>query len=394
MGDKSERVVVVGGGIGGLSVANALVGQGIPVSVYEQAPELTEVGAGIQVWVNGMKAAHRIGVAESLRAASGQMEWMHFRSYRGPLIVTSPVGELARKHGAPFPVMIRRPELLRCLGEHLPPGTLTLGRVCVGCEQDADGVTVRFADGSTERASLVVAGDGIKSVIRRSQFGEVTPRFAGYQYLRSLIPYDKPGFDRNTFTFTFGPGDRFGSGDVGKGWIYWFAVLLTKRGEKDGPEGRKGELRRRYARFEGSVRDIIESTPDEAILRHDIFDLEPLPRWTNGRVLLMGDAAHAPTPNLGRGASEAMEDAWKLGEHLARVTSLKEGPQLTRALAAFEAERRPATRVIQNRAWRIGKLAGWANPLAVRMRETIMGPRFAGGKMLQDLDREFAAYAL
>ena len=181
---------------------------------------------------------------------------------------------------------------------------------------------------------------------------------------------------------------------MGKGSIYWFAVLRTRRGEKDGPEGRKGELRRRYAHFEGSVRDIIESTPDERILRHDIFDIKPLPRWTEGRVVLMGDAAHAPTPNLGRGASEAMEDAWKLGERLARVTALRDRPQLTAAIADFEAERRPATRLIQNRAWRIGKLAGWSNPLAVRVRETIMGPRLAGKQMLKDLDREFAAYAL
>jgi FAD-dependent urate hydroxylase len=375
-------------------VANALVRKGIPVSVHEQAPQLTEVGAGIQVWVNGMKAAHRIGVGDALRAASGQMEWMHFKSYRGPLIVTTPVGVLARRYGAPFPVMIPRPELLRCLGDTLPRGTLNLGRVCVGCDQDADGVTVRFADGSSERASIVVAGDGINSAVRRSQFGEVEPRFAGYQYLRALIPYDKPGFDRNTFTFTFGPGDRFGSGDVGKGSIYWFAVLKTKRGQQDGPEGRKGELRRRFAQFQGSVRDIIEATPDKAILRHDILDIKPLPRWTNGRVVLMGDAAHAPTPNLGRGASEAMEDGWKLGEHLARVTALQDGAQVGRALADFEAERRPATRVIQNRAWRIGKLAGWSNPLAMRVRETMMGPRFGGGAMLKDTEREFAAYAL
>jgi 2-polyprenyl-6-methoxyphenol hydroxylase-like FAD-dependent oxidoreductase len=394
MKDEEERVVVVGGGIGGLSAANALVRQGIPVAVYEQAPELKEVGAGIQVWVNGMKAAHRLGVADALAAAGGRMEWMHFRSFRGPVIVTSPIGELSRRYGAPNPIMIRRPDLLRCLAAGLPAGTLHLGRVCVGCEQDEGGVTLRFADGSSERGALAVAGDGIGSVVRRSQFGEIAPCFAGYQYLRALIPYEDPAFDRNTFTFTFGPGDRFGSGDVGNGGIYWFAVLLTRRGEQDGPEGRKGELRRRFAGFAGAVRDIVERTPEASILRHDICDLDPLPRWTAGRVALMGDAAHAPTPNLGRGASEAMEDAWKLGERLGSVTSLADGAQLGRALAAFEAERRPATAVIQRRARKIGKLAGWKHPLAVRLRETIMGPRFAGSRMLKDLDREFAAYAL
>jgi 2-polyprenyl-6-methoxyphenol hydroxylase-like FAD-dependent oxidoreductase len=394
MASDAERVLIVGGGIGGLSVANALVRKGIPVTVYEQAPELKEVGAGIQVWVNGMKAAHRIGVVDGLRAASGHMEWMHFRSSRGPTLIKAHVGEFARRYGSIAPVMIPRPELLRCLGEHLPPGTVKLGRVCVGCEQDAEGVTVRFADGASERGSLVVAGDGINSAVRRSQFGEFPSRFAGYQYLRALIPYDKPDFDRNTFTFTFGPGDRFGSGDVGHGSIYWFAVLLTKRGEQDGPEGRKGELRRRFRHFAGSVRDIIESTPDERILRHDINDLPPLSQWVKGRVVLMGDSAHAPTPNLGRGASEAMEDAWKLGEGLATVDSLKDGARLSRILAAFEAERRPATTRIQNMAWRIGKGAGWKNPIAVRLRETIMGPRFAGKGMVKDMEAEFKAYAL
>lgn len=393
MSDNTERVIVVGGGIGGLSVANALVRKGIPVSVYEQAPELKEVGAGIQVWVNGMKAAHRIGVADALRAASGHMEWMQFRSSRGPLLVAAHVGEFARKGGSLAPVMIPRPELLRCLGENLPAGTVQLGRVCVGCEQDAEGVTVRFADGASERGSLVVAGDGINSVVRRSQFGAVVPRFAGYQYLRALIPFDKPGFERNTFTFTFGPGDRFGSGDVGKGSIYWFAVLLTKRGEQDGPEGRKGELQRRFRDFAGSVGDIIESTPAERILRHDILDIQPLSQWVKGRVVLMGDSAHAPTPNLGRGASEAMEDAWKLGDGLATLSSLKDAA-LSRVLADFETERRPATARIQNMAWRIGKGAGWRNPLAVWLRERIMGPRFAGKAMVKDMEAEFRTYAL
>ncbi len=395
MTSRDDRVIVIGGGIGGLGAARGLHGMGVPVTVFEQAAELKEVGAGIQVWVDGMKALHEIGAADYVNAHSGRLDRMEFRSWKGSVLVTNQLGNLCQETGAASPVMIRRAELLTALSRDLPPEAIQLESRCVGFTQDDTGVTVQFADGREERGAVLLAFDGINSVIRRQEFGEVsTPRFAGYQYLRAITYYDKPAFPRNQFSFTFGPGDRFGMGDVGGGWIYWFGVLTyPQENTQDGPEGRKGELLRRFKDFPAPVPEALEGTPEDDILRNDIRDLPALTQWASGRVTVAGDAAHAPTPNLGRGASMALVDGWTLSRRLAEAGDLTDLERVRGALSAFEAERRPETTKIQNFSWRFGSTANWSNPVAWRVRDSVMKvvmPR----AMVKDSRQEFAQYSL
>jgi FAD-dependent urate hydroxylase len=395
MASRDDRVIVVGGGIGGLGATRGLHRLGVPVTVFEQATELKEVGAGIQIWVDGMKALHEIGAAGDVVAHSGRLDRMEFRSWKGSALTVNKLAHLCQETGAASPVMIRRADLLTGLARTLPADTVQLESRCEGFTQDDKGVTVRFADGREERGSVLMAFDGLNSVVRRQEFGEaIAPRFAGYQYLRAVTYFDSPSFPRNQFSFTFGPGDRFGMGDVGGGWIYWFGVLLCpQENTQDGPEGRKGELQRRFRGFAEPVLGALESTPEEAILRNDIRDLPALPQWASGRVILAGDAAHAPTPNLGRGASMALVDGWLLSRRLAETRDLSDLDKVRAALAAFERERRPQTTKIQNFSWRFGSTANWSHPLMWRMRDAGMRavmPR----AMVKDSRREFAEYRL
>lgn len=385
-------MLVVGGGIGGLSAALALTRAGTPVTLFERAAAFGEVGTGIGLWVNGMAALRHLGVAESAQAVSSVVDVQEFRSWRGSILVRAPVGEMAREVGLLPPVIVRRPDLLRVLREAVDDDVVQLGATLVGFEEDDSGVTARFAGGREERGSVLVGADGINSVVRARQAIGSAPRYAGYQYLRGLTRFDDPAFPPGRFSFTFGPGDRFGASHAGGGTIYWFAVILAAEGATDGPGGRKAEVLERFERFPSEIAALVGSTAEDAIFRNDIRDLEPMERWGDGRVTLLGDSAHATTPNLGRGAGEAIEDAVVLAECLSSGSTLDDRASTVSALRAYEARRIPATAKVQKAARRIGKIASWHNGLAWRARELVM-KNIAGPAMVKEWRAEFASQA-
>jgi FAD-dependent urate hydroxylase len=380
------KALVVGGGIGGLATAVALRQQGAQVAVFERMPELMEVGAGVQVWANGMRALQHLGLSDAALAAGHPVERQIFRSWRGRDLVNIPLGDMTRKYGIPPTAFVARPELLNLLYEALEPGVVQFGAKVVGFQQDPTGVTARLGDGREERGDFLVAADGLDSVIRGQLQPHVKTRYAGYQYLRAINQHHDPALPLGTFLMTFGPGDRYGLGHLGNGHVYAFAVLKTPEGSTDTGAGRKAELLRRFKGWPEPVEAFIEATPESVIGRTDIKDIPPLERWGEGRVTLIGDAAHATTPNLGRGASEAIEDAVVLAESLAASGDLESG------LRAYEAQRMSPTATVTKMSWRIGQSASWQNPLACAFREFLMS-RIVAKRMVKDMESEFARLA-
>ncbi len=360
-----KRAVIIGGGIGGLCTAVALRQIGIEAIIYEQAEALTQVGAGLTLWANAIKCLRRLGIADAVIEAGAKIERGEVRTASGRTLSQSRPGELEASFGEPT-VAIHRAVLHDILLSALPAGTVRLGAVGVGFEQDEGGTTVRFDDGrGSERADLLVGADGIHSVVREQLFPEVKLRYSGYAAWRGVVATT----DETALGLTsesWGRGSRFGILRLDKERVYWFATANVPAGRRQTASERQSFLRRRFANWHHPVGLLLEATPAGEILRNDIYDLPTLKRWGTGRVVLLGDAAHPTTPNLGQGACMAIESAVVLARCLAR----ERDP--VAAARRYEAERRPRTRWIAEQSWRIGRIGQWENPLACTLRDLVV----------------------
>jgi 2-polyprenyl-6-methoxyphenol hydroxylase-like FAD-dependent oxidoreductase len=348
------RVIVVGGGIAGLGVAIALRWTGNEVVVLEQAPRIDPVGAGITLFANGMRALDRLGVRDAVAARGAAAT----RS----AILTSDGRELTRVPSDLLEgtIALHRSDLQAELAA--AGGEVRLGVEVAAIERGEDGVVARGTDGSEERGDLLVGADGLSSVVRPG-IADVPIRYAGYTAWRgvSSVPVE-PG----RLTESWGVGERFGLVDIGGGRTYWFATKNAPEGEPDEPGGRKAEIQRRFSGWHEPIAAVVEAADESAILRNDVYYLEPLPRWSDGRVVLVGDAAHATTPGVGQGAAQAIEDAVVLADRLAG------SDDLTAALAEYEAIRRPRADAVLKLSRRVDKAAQLANPLGWRLRNALV----------------------
>ena len=359
-----ERVIIIGGGIGGLCTAIGLRRIGIDVVVYEQAEALNQVGAGLTIWANAIKALRKLDLADAVISAGSKIERGAIRTAGGRTLSRSEPGEMERLFGEPT-IAIHRADLHDILLSALPAGTLRLGAKCTGFEQGADGVTVRFAGGHADRADLVVGADGIHSGIRRQLFPELNLRYSGYTAWRGVVTTGD-GVALGVTSESWGCGSRFGILRIDKERVYWFATANAPAGKALAPGERKSFLRQRFRGWHHPVELLLESTPAEEILHNDIYDLKPMERWGTGRAILLGDAAHPTTPNMGQGACMAIESSVVLARCLSQ-----EG-DLAGALRRYETERKPRTAWITDQSWKIGRIGQLENPLACRARDFVL----------------------
>jgi 2-polyprenyl-6-methoxyphenol hydroxylase-like FAD-dependent oxidoreductase len=258
-------------------------------------------------------------------------------------------------------------------------GEVRLGVEVTAVESGDDEVVVRDAAGNEERGDLLIGADGLSSVVRGA-IADVRPRYAGYTAWRGVSPVAvEPG----RLTESWGVGERFGLVDIGRGRTYWFATKNAPEGESDEPEGKKAEILRRFSGWHEPIAAIVDAADDGGILRNDVYYLEPLPRWRERRVVLVGDAAHATTPGVGQGAAQAIEDAVVLVDLLAR------GGDLPNALAQYESSRRPRAEAVLKMSRRADKAAQLASPLGWRLRNTLVRwlPERAQRRQLEQLVR-------
>ncbi len=365
MVDGVKRAIVIGGGIGGLCVAIGLRQIGIEVSVYEQAPALGRVGAGLTVWANAIKALRKLGVADAVLASAARIERAEVRTARGRVLALSRPGELEARYGEPT-VALHRADLHRALLAALPDDVLRLGEKCSHVAQDEGGVTVRFESGRTDHAGLLIAADGIHSTVRAQVFSQSKPRYAGYTSWRGIVKTEDEAALGVT-SESWGCGSRFGLLRIDERHVYWFATANARAGRTQTADEQKEFLRTRFRAWHHPVGLLIDATPAEQILHTDIYDLEPMRSWSVGRVVLLGDAAHATTPNMGQGGCMAIESAVVLAR------CLRQEPGLVAALKRYEAERMPRTSWITAQSWKIGRIGQLENRFACMLRNLVFG---------------------
>ena len=252
-------------------------------------------------------------------------------------------------------------------------------------QQDAGRGDLRFADGGSEGGDLLIGADGIHGTVRDALLG---PRPQPLQRLHRLArprPHEHPDIPPGTFNAMFGPGTRFTYYDIAPGVVHWMSVANGPAGGRGGARQTREHAARRHAGWTGPVAEILDATPQEGILRGDVVGRRPERRWGQGRVTLLGDAAHAMTFNIGQGACQAIEDALVLAGHL-----VSPGVTVTQALRAYEAERQERTRPMQLLAHRIGVLGSLQNPVAVWLRDRVMG--LTWNKTFQSTERDHVAY--
>jgi salicylate hydroxylase len=362
-----RQVAVVGAGLGGLTAAIALRQRGFDVTVYEQSDRLGEIGAGIQLSPNAMRVLIGLGLDRAFEAIAFEPDRHVVRNWKSGSIVsaTQMKGVFRAQYGAGY-FGAHRADLHAVLQQEVPIRCIRLNALCSAVTQTGDRALLSFADGSEAEADVVIGADGIRSAVRASLFGPDTPRFTGHIVWRGLVPSGAlpKGLIEPDMTAWFGPRGTVVHYYVRRGaLVNWIAHYEADwREESWSVETDWREAAEAYAGWHPTLAQLFSRT--ERCYKWALYDRDPLPQWSEGRVTLLGDAAHPMLPYLAQGAAQAVEDGYVLAELLARHRSDPHG-----ALAAYEAARRPRTARIQLHARERGRINNATSPLARLKRD-------------------------
>lgn len=343
---RDSAIGILGGGIGGLTAAIALRRAGREVLVFEQASRYARVGADVNLTPNAVRALDGLGLGAAVRDRAA---WPRFRIGRvwdtGEEVSRLAMAEAERRHGAPH-LTLHRADLLAALESALPAGCIALGRRAVAVTPERDGVAIHFADGREARLMALVGADGIRSVTRAALHGEAQARFTGIVAFRAVVPASRleglPDLDSVTTWWGPGPRSQIVAFPLNRGEdIFVFATVAQEswRQESWTQPGSADELRELYADYHPQARRLLDAC--DAVLKTALWERDPLPFWSQGRITLLGDACHPVLPFMGQGACQAVEDAVVLARCVAAEADT------ARAFRRYEQARRARAARIQ-----------------------------------------------
>lgn len=358
---KKNMVDIIGAGIGGLTTAVALGQRGIPYRIYEQAAELRPVGAGIILANNAMQVYAKLGLKAEIEAAGNPISFLNVTTPSLQALSQVDLQYFEEKYGVKN-TAIHRGKLQEILLTHIEPDSLYLRHKLKSVSPAEPGFQLVFENGYETLSETLLGADGIHSKVRESLFPPTQIRSSGQTCWRGLTDFDLPTTYQRELNEAWGAGIRFGFVQIAKGKVYWYAVKSMEKGEQVPLE----ELASYYQAFHPMIQEIITQTPVNGIHTARLDDLKPFSPWWQNNVCLLGDAAHATTPNMGQGACQAIEDAYVLADCLHLHTDSNE------AFSHFQQLRQAKAHQVVNSSWQIGKMAQWKNPLAIGMRNLLM----------------------
>ena len=375
------KVIIVGGGIGGLFTANALLAKGFPVTVYEQAPALGEIGAGVYITPNSMRHLQRVGLGE-LVEKWGARVGSASRYYRYDGTPIAPV-QVTDSSGWNATFGMHRADLIDILASGLPKDVVRTGHRCNGFEQDQNGARVSFDNGAVAEGDIVVAADGIHSSLQKYVTPPAHPVFSGSAAYRGTVPLELvPDWPMDRWQMWLGERKHFLVFPLRAGKLINFVgfVPATQAIQESWSEpGDPNQLRADFTGWDPQVEKLLRQVQKTFLWA--LYDRDPLPCWTKGNLTLLGDAAHAMLPHLGQGANQSIED----GITLATILSRADRDTAPAALLAYERLRRDRVAEVQNGARKNGlRYDSLSGDLAVRDREIVAHAEFR--KQIYDYD--------
>lgn len=340
------KVIIIGAGIGGLTTAIALQHNKIPFEIYEAATELKAVGAGIWLGGNAMNVYERLGLAEIVKDNSIFLESVFIKDIKGNLLQNIDNTDIKKRYGNATQA-IHRGTLQQILMNAVKQ-TIHLGKRCADIKNN----TVYFDDGTTDHADVIIGADGIRSVIREQHVAKAQYRYSGQTCWRAIINTTLPSAEqsRSGEVWSRKGGVRVSISQVGVNQAYFWMTKAMDAGSRFTPNEALSYIQQELMPFDQHIQDIAKKLNAETLIHGDLYDIHPLNQWYRDNVVLVGDAAHASTPNLGQGASQAIEDAYILAAYLSRES----GPST--AFAKYQARRLKRAQRVVDASWMLGRL--------------------------------------
>jgi len=364
-----HEVVIIGAGIAGLATAVALRRRGIEALVFEQAPAFGRVGAGLTLAPNAMQALEQLGLSDQVRAVGNPLDCFGLEDTAGVTLTEIDLTRMRTAFDGHTTVAIHRARLHAVLAAALDAEALRLGETCV-CIQQTDGpVQIQFASGLQVEADIVIGCDGLHSAVRSSLFGAPALRDSGQVCWRAITSTLTDVSSRRPKQACFeawGRGLRFGYVDIGHGETYWYATAVESLRAQVQQMGHLEALCQLFDGWHAPVLEYLHTTPPELIIYQALRDAPPASSWWKGRVVLLGDAIHPTTPNMGQGAGMAIESALALANAFVTYASIED------AFAAYRAVRKKRCARMTDLSWEIGQMSNWTNPYVCALRNTMM----------------------
>ena len=346
-----DSISIIGAGIGGLTLGNILKQQGYDFTIYESAPEIKPVGAGIMMAVNAMQIFDRLGLKEKIEKAGNKIHGISITDPFFKTISKTDITEFEKKYNS-CNVAIHRADLQKILADHAGSEHIELNHSLRQIEKKEN--YILHFDGHSQESKIVFGADGIKSGVREQILQTGTIRNAGQKCWRGVTDFDLSGkFYHEAFEM-WGKGKRFGFVRISDKKVYWYACINEKQ------LNRATDVSAIFKDFDPLITKLIEATSKENIICNEIADLSPIPQWYSENLCLIGDAAHATTPNMGQGACQAIEDAYVIGR------LLEKNKDFNSVFEEFQKVRRKKVDYIVGTSRMIGNLSQWEYGNTVR----------------------------